>query len=117
MVIALNMNNINFITAKEIAVQLNCALSTIYSLAKRQILPAYRIGGLLRFNPDEVLSFIKSQKISHCPSPIPPPTGKKSDIDSIIRKSIDSVLKPKYNSCKGDQTKYMPEKGGENGAF
>jgi excisionase family DNA binding protein len=47
-------------TAREVAGYLKCSVSYIYKAAERDILPAVRIGRMLRFSPDLVRAFATS---------------------------------------------------------
>jgi excisionase family DNA binding protein len=47
-------------TVREAAQYLNCSPSYVYKAAERDILPAIRIGRMLRFTPDAVQAFATS---------------------------------------------------------
>jgi excisionase family DNA binding protein len=50
------------LTAKQVATLVQAKLSTVYAWAEQGILPCIKIGGLLRFDEDEVIELIKSCK-------------------------------------------------------
>ncbi len=108
-----NMNKL--LTPNEVSIILNCKPVTVYSWAKTGKLPAYKLNGLLRFDAQEIDDWIKNQKINT--KPYHSRISKKQDIDKIIRHSIDSILKPKYNLHKGNQTDIITEKGGNDGSL
>jgi excisionase family DNA binding protein len=50
------------VTAKELGQSLKLSESTIYKLANDGELPGYRIGDLWRFDLDEIIKVIKTQR-------------------------------------------------------
>lgn len=51
-------------TVREAAQYLNCSVSYIYKAAERDLLPAVRIGRMLRFNPDTVRTFAAATPVA-----------------------------------------------------
>ncbi len=92
-----------FIKVKEVARILNCKTTTVYSWAESGALPSYKIRGLVRFAPEEVEQWIKAQKIeprrttsrSH---PRKASVSSLRDVDSIIRRAIDTTVAKKKAS-------------------
>lgn len=50
-------------TPKNIADRLNCKLSTIYSWARSGLIPALKINGLVRFDPDTIEHWLLTNNI------------------------------------------------------
>jgi excisionase family DNA binding protein len=51
------------LTIDEVRNQLNVSISTVRRLVHDRKLPAYRVGGRLRFKPEEVAAYIDSQRV------------------------------------------------------
>jgi excisionase family DNA binding protein len=51
------------LTIDDVSSQLNVSISTVRRLVRDQQLPAYRVGGRLRFKPEEVAAYIDAQRI------------------------------------------------------
>ena len=51
-------------TMDEVRSRLRVSASTIRRLVRDEKLPAYRVGGQLRFKPSEVTAYIDAQRIS-----------------------------------------------------
>lgn len=47
-----------FVTARQIARVLGISTGTVYRLARRGELPSIRVGGSVRFNPDQVAGVV-----------------------------------------------------------
>ena len=52
-----------WITVKEAAIFLNIKEKTIYSLVNQGLIPHYRIGKMVRFNKEELESWMRSKKV------------------------------------------------------
>lgn len=50
-------------TVEEVRSRLRVSDSTIRRLVRENKLPAYRVGGQLRFKPDEVAAYIDAQRV------------------------------------------------------
>jgi len=44
--------------------RLNVSISTVRRLVRDAKLPAYRVGGRLRFKPEEVAAYVDSQRVA-----------------------------------------------------
>ena len=51
------------LTIEEVRGQLKVSISTIRRLVRDEKLPAYRVGGQLRFKPGEVAAYIDAQRV------------------------------------------------------
>lgn len=103
------------LTPDEVSKILNCRPATIYAWAKTGRLPAYKLGGLLRFDLKEIEEWIESQRINI--EPYPSRSLKKQgkgDIDKIIKSVIDSVKGTSYNTHHKRETR--PIQSRERGA-
>lgn len=90
----------NLVTIKDLSEFLKVKPSTIYSWVHGGTIPFYKLNGLLRFDMDEIIKWVESSK------PVPPnipKSLKKSrnmDIDSIVKRAVESVRKGSYNPDK-----------------
>ena len=53
---------IKILTCKQVAEIIQAKTSTIYSWAEQGIIPCYKINGLLRFEEDDILQWIRNYK-------------------------------------------------------
>ena len=51
------------LTIDEVRSRLNVSISTVRRLVRDAKLPAYRVGGRLRFKPEEVAAYVDSQLV------------------------------------------------------
>jgi excisionase family DNA binding protein len=51
------------LTVADVRSRLNVSISTVRRLIRERKLPAYRVGGSLRFKPEEVAAYIDAQRI------------------------------------------------------
>jgi excisionase family DNA binding protein len=51
------------LTIDEVRSRLNVSISTVRRLVRDEKPPAYRVGGRLRFKPEEVAAFIDGQRV------------------------------------------------------
>ena len=52
------------LTIDEVCSRLNVSISTVRRLIRDAKLPAYRVGGRLRFKPEEVAAYVDSQRVA-----------------------------------------------------
>lgn len=109
------------LTVKEVAQMLKAKPSTVYGWAEQGIIPSFKLNGLLRFLEDDILAWIEAcRKPAEGTNVSPSPSfhfkakrGHRNDVDSIVRKVIDSATVEGYNHLqRGNQTESGPEKGG-----
>ncbi len=112
----------NLLKPQKVAEILSVKITTIYSWAKSGKIPSVKLNGAVRFDSREVEEWVRSNKIK------PMETDKKVrrilnsarglDIDSIVRKSIDSVKGSGYNPPQGKpDLNQAQKKGGRCGAL
>lgn len=102
------------VNIKELASFLNIKESTVYAWVHNGTIPFYKLNGLLRFNMEEIMEWVKNSKAD---SPKIPKSLKKStraDIDSIVNKAVESARAKSYNSVKREN---QPESGPQKGGF
>ena len=51
------------LTVDDVRSRLNVSISTVRRLIRDRKLPAYRVGGRLRFKPEEVAAYIDAQRV------------------------------------------------------
>jgi excisionase family DNA binding protein len=57
-------SGMRLLTIDEVRSQLNVSISTVRRLVRDAKLPAYRVGGGLRFKPEEVAAYVDSQRVA-----------------------------------------------------
>lgn len=87
-------------TIKEVSEFLKVKESTLYSWVRKGAIPSYKLGGLLRFDIEEITEWIKNSKSIPCNVTVPGRKSKNLDIDNIVKKAIDSVTSKSYNPSK-----------------
>lgn len=58
-----NLIEKKFVSPKELKDILGISLPTIYRLIDNRTLPAFKIGGVLRFSRDDIIEYLKSGRI------------------------------------------------------
>ncbi len=83
-------------TIKEVSELLKVKQSTLYSWVHYGTMPYYKLNGLLRFEENEILEWVKNSKVIRSDSdfPIRKPS-KNLDIDSMVKRAIADVKKKK----------------------
>ena len=87
----------NLVTIKELSEFLKVKTSTIYGWVHSGTVPFIKLNGLLRFDMDEILEWVKSSKPM---SPTIPKSLKKSshlDVDAIVKRAVASARQGRYN--------------------
>lgn|GEM_PF-1875818 len=51
-----------FLTAQQVAAWLNMSLVWVYKAAEKGLLPFHRVGEAIRFDPNEILSYLNERK-------------------------------------------------------
>jgi len=90
----------NLVTIKELSDFLKVKPSTLYSWVHYGTIPFIKLNGLLRFDMDEVVKWVEGSKAV---PPKAPKSLKKSsnlDIDSIVKRAVESVRQGRYNPAK-----------------
>jgi len=75
--------------------------STLYSWVHNGSIPFHKLNGLIRFDMDELETWVKASKKSVYQINIEPKSGSISDINGLIKKAIDSVRGNRYNPSNG----------------
>ena len=91
---------------RKIAELLNVKKSTLYVWVRNGTIPSYRLNGIIRFDLDEVIEWVKAQKTKPANVyALPKNVSKNQDIDSIIKKAIEESKGKGYNHTqRGNQT-------------
>lgn len=80
------------IDIKELSEYIKVKKSTLYSWASSGVIPCYKLNGILRFDKDEIESWIKNSRIQSDPKkPHLKGNGRNLDIDAIIKNAIKDV--------------------------
>jgi excisionase family DNA binding protein len=53
----------SLLTIEDVRSRLNVSISTVRRLVRDEKLPAYRVGGQLRFKPSEVMAYVDGQRV------------------------------------------------------
>jgi excisionase family DNA binding protein len=90
-----------FATIKEISVLLSVKASTLYSWVHNGTIPFHKLNGLVRFDLDEIETWVKTLKQDTRFPDIAPNKTISHGIDKIIKNAIDSAKGKGYNSSNG----------------
>ncbi len=109
------------VTIKEVSKFLSVRESTLYSWASKGLIPSHKLNGLLRFDINEIETWVKDSRIEAEPVNAPKtkhlPT-RNMDIDGIVKRAIVSVKGSGYNNLqKGKSDLVKSRKGGDNGTL
>ena len=86
-----------YLTVKEVAQYLNMKASTVYAWVPE--MPHYKIGNLLRFRKEDVDAWMETKREgSGVPKTGTRRTRSATDVDNIVRKTIDAAKAKSYNS-------------------
>jgi excisionase family DNA binding protein len=75
--------------------------STLYSWVHNGSIPFHKLNGLIRFDMDELETWVKTSKRTVLDVSVIQNRGDVSDIDVIVKKAIDSVKGNRYNPSNG----------------
>ena len=108
-----------FLSIQNLSQYLDIKVKTLYAMAEEGKIPHFKFGRLVRFRKSEIDRWVKKQKgkfidpkkqVRKALLSIP---GPERDIDRIVKKSIEGVMKEKYNSPSGKTGPIRrPQKGG-----
>lgn len=107
---------------KQVAALLNCSLSSVYDWAAQGTIPALKLNGCLRFDPDEVEEWVrqgrlKPEDIDRRVRKILKP-AREVDVNAVVRKAIDSSKRSDIIPFKGKPDLNRAQgKGGSSGAL
>ena len=103
---------------KYVSAYLDVKVSTLYSLVRNGTIPAYKVGGSLRFKMEDIEKVVEDSKITP-PSvrTLEKKTSKNQDIDGIVKKAIEEekpkVYTPPQRGCQTNPA----QKGGKIGTL
>lgn len=75
---------------KEVSGFTKVKVSTLYTWASSGLIPSFKLNGVLRFDLDEVIDWVKKGRNTK-PDPKPRRKAGTGDIDSIIKKAIEGT--------------------------
>ena len=90
------------ITVKELSKIIKVKGSTLYAWANKGLIPCHKLNNLLRFDLDEIKTWIKESE--YIPEQVPNVAAKRanpSDIDSLVRNAIDTTKRKRYTQTSG----------------
>jgi excisionase family DNA binding protein len=90
------------VTIKDLSAYLTVKESTLYSWVHNGTIPFHKLNGLIRFDLDEIKSWVEASKPTSTDSigSLKKKTGSQN-IERIVRKSIDSAKGIRYNLSNG----------------
>jgi len=90
------------VTIKDLSAYLTVKESTLYSWVHNGTIPFHKLNGLIRFDLDEIKSWVEASKPTSTDSigSLKKKTGPQN-IERIVRKSIDSAKGIGYNLSNG----------------
>lgn len=90
------------VTIKNLSAYLTVKESTLYSWVHNGTIPFHRLNGLIRFDLDEIQSWVKAAKTTSTDSiGSLKKTTAPQEIERIVRKSIDTAKGIGYNLPNG----------------
>ena len=105
-----------YLTIKDLSQRLNVPQSTLYAWAAEGILPVRKMGGLLRFHPEEIARWEETCKRERQePSPTSRAAGKRDDVDVLIARVKREVYTPRHGETRPRSSPNRKEEG--NGAL
>jgi excisionase family DNA binding protein len=85
-----------YLTVKEVAQYLGMKTSTVYAWVPE--MPHYKIGNLLRFKKEDVDAWMDTKREgAEVPGASTRRTKNVTDVDNIVRKTIDAAKAKSYN--------------------
>lgn len=73
-----------FLTAQQVAAWLNMSLVWVYKAAEKGLLPFHRVGEAIRFDPNEILSYLNNRRgITKSYGESRNPKKKKKDVHLV----------------------------------
>ncbi len=90
-----------FVTIKELSKFLKVKESTLYSWVHHGLIPFHKLNGLVRFDMEEIKEWIKVSHKETQNRELYIVKKQPQDIDSIVKKAIDSAKVKEYNSSNG----------------
>ncbi len=88
------------VSIKEISEFLKVKQSTLYSWVHNGTMPSFKLNGLLRFDLEEIIEWVKNSKAVPFNVTIPSGKSRNLDIDNIVKKAIEGVKGKGYNPSK-----------------
>ncbi|MCK4846791.1 MAG: helix-turn-helix domain-containing protein [Deltaproteobacteria bacterium] len=101
------------VDVKEICELLNVKKSTIHVWIRNGTIPSYRLNGLIRFNMDEIIEWVKGQQTNTSNVyTLSRNISENQDIDDIIKKAIYESTGKEYDPThRGNQTNQAGNEG------
>lgn len=90
----------NLVTVKELSEFLKVKQPTIYAWVHNGTIPSYKLRGLVRFDMDDVMEWVKNSKVAPSKANIPLKKTTNLDIDSIVKRAVASTKGKSYNPSK-----------------
>ncbi len=90
----------SLVTVKELSEFLKVKQSTIYAWVHNGNVPFYKLNGLLRFDMDEIMAWVKGSKTVPSKANIPFKKTLNPDMDAIVERAVASVRPRRYNPPK-----------------
>ncbi len=85
---------------KEVSEFLKVKQSTLYSWVHNGTISSFKLNGLLRFDLEEIIEWVKNSKVVPYNVAIPSGKSRNLDIDNIVKMAIEGVKEKGYNSSK-----------------
>jgi excisionase family DNA binding protein len=89
------------VSIKIVAEFLMIKQSTLYSWVHKGSIPFHKLNGLIRFDMDEIESWVKTSKQTQCSTGPIVLKATGQNIDKIIKNAIDSTQRKEYNPSNG----------------
>ena len=89
------------VTIKIVSEYLMIKPSTLYSWVHNGSIPFHRLNGLVRFDMDEIESWVKTAGHTQCSPGLVVHKTTDQDIDKIVKKAVDGAKRKEYNPSNG----------------
>ncbi len=103
---------------KYVSAYLDVKVSTLYSLVRNGTIPAYRVGGSLRFKMEDIERVVEDSKITpFSVRTLGKKTSENQDIDVIVKKAIEEERPKVYTPPQRGYQTNPARKGGKIGTL
>jgi len=101
------------LTIRDVSERLRIKRSTLYAWAEQGCIPHLKLGRLIRFDPDEIESWLQTHRQDPAPEPTPRKRRSSHDqVDDLIAQAKREV----YTSSRGKPDKAGPNQEVNNGS-
>jgi excisionase family DNA binding protein len=89
------------VTIKDVSEMIKVKPSTLYSWVKAGSIPHYRLNGVIRFDKEEIESWVQASRGKGDIATIDFRKPATQNIDKIVKRAIDETTGKRYNAANG----------------